>query len=90
MTAVIECADGVIDYCFGREAELLVTTGGVTGGVTRRIESPLEYPTGNGYDHEIAALIDAIRTRAPAAPVTLADAVMTQRLLEREISMLTA
>ncbi len=86
MTARIECERGTLDYCFGREPELLVTH----NGVTRAIESPLEYPAGNGYDFEIAALLAAIAANAPLAPVTLADAAMTQRLLERELRCLTS
>ena len=84
MVATIDCERATIDFRLGREAELVV----VEDGVARDIVVGHDYPAGNGYDHEIAALVEAIRGGARSAPVTLADAAKTQRLLDREIAAL--
>ncbi|MFZ9913957.1 MAG: hypothetical protein ACO3IB_01275, partial [Phycisphaerales bacterium] len=84
MVATIECERAVIDFRLGREAELVV----VEDGVQRALVAGVDYPSGNGYDHEIAALVFAILRGATRAPVTLADAAATQRLLDREIAQL--
>jgi len=86
MVASIECERGVIDFRLGREPELLV----LVDGEAREVVAGRDYPLGTGYDHEIAALLTAIRGRHPRAPVTLADAARTQRLLDREIAALGA
>ena len=82
MVASIQCERAVIDFRLGREQELIV----VEDGVQRALVAGSDYPSGTGYDHEIAALVEAIRTGAAQAPVTLADAAATQRLLDREIA----
>ncbi|MFM7050988.1 MAG: Gfo/Idh/MocA family protein [Planctomycetota bacterium] len=85
MVATIECERAVIDFRLGREHELVV----VEDGVQRALVAGADYPTGNGYDHEIAALVQAIMRGAARAPVTLSDAAATQRLLDREIAQLS-
>jgi ActR/RegA family two-component response regulator len=82
MVASIQCERAVIDFRLGREHELVV----VEDGAQRAMVAGRVYPTGTGYDHEIAAMVDAIRAGATEAPVTLADAAATQRLLDREIA----
>ena len=84
MVASIECERGVIDFRLGRDPELLV----LVDGEPQVIVAGRDYPLGTGYDHEIAALLSAIRAGKSAAPVTLADAARTQRLLDREIARL--
>lgn len=84
MVASIQCERAVIDFRLGREPELLV----VEQGVESPILAGRDYPTGTGYDHEIAAFIAAIREGASDAPVTLRDAAGTQRLLDRELAQL--
>jgi predicted dehydrogenase len=84
MVASIQCERAVIDFRLGREHELVV----VEEGVQRALLAGRDYPTGTGYDHEIAALVGAIRAGDAEAPVTLADAAATQRLLDREIAQL--
>ncbi len=86
MVATIECERAVIDYRFGREAELEVHE--FETGARRAIAAGVDYPTGNGYDHEIAALVAAIARGDREAPVTLADAARSQRLLDREAAAL--
>jgi predicted dehydrogenase len=82
MVASIECERAFIDFRLGREHELVV----IEDGAQRAIAAGSDYPLGTGYDHEIAAMVDAIRAGATQAPVTLADAAATQRLLDREIA----
>jgi predicted dehydrogenase len=84
MVATIDCERATIDFRLGRDSELLV----IEDGVARDLAPGRDYPTGNGYDHEIAALVGAIARGDRAAPVTLADAARTQRLLDREIASL--
>jgi predicted dehydrogenase len=84
MVASIQCERAVIDFRLGREHELIV----LEDGVQRAIVAGQDYPAGTGYDHEIAKLVAAIRAGAREAPVTLADAAATQRLLDREIACL--
>ena len=84
MVASIQCERAVIDFRLGREHELVV----VEDGVQRALHAGRDYPSGTGYDHEIAAMAGAIRACATEAPVTLADAAATQRLLDREIKQL--
>ena len=84
MVASIQCERAVIDFRLGREQELVV----VEDGTQRVIQAGIDYPAGTGYDHEIAALVGAIRRGAANAPVTLADAAATQRLLDLEIRQL--
>jgi hypothetical protein len=74
----------VIDFRLGREPELMV----VENGSPRAVSAGIAYPNGTGYDHEIAALLDAIRAGNTQAPVTLSDAARTQRLLDRELAAL--
>ena len=84
MVATIECERAVIDFRLGREPELMV----VENGSPRAVSAGIAYPNGTGYDHEIAALLDAIRAGNTQAPVTLSDAARTQRLLDRELAAL--
>jgi predicted dehydrogenase len=84
MVASIQCERAMIDFRLGREHELVV----LENGVQRPIVAGADYPAGSGYDHEIAALVAAIRSGAREAPVTLADAAATQRLLDRELGQL--
>ncbi len=84
MVASIQCERAVIDFRLGREHELVV----VEDGVQRGLVAGVDYAAGTGYDHEIAALVAAIREGAAGAPVTLADAAATQRLLDRELASL--
>lgn len=84
MVASIQCERAVIDFRLGREHELIV----VEDGVQRTLTAGRDYPAGTGYDQEIAALVAAIRSGATEAPVTLADAAATQRLLDLEIANL--
>ena len=84
MVASIQCERAMIDFRLGREHELVV----LEDGVQRPIVAGADYPAGSGYDHEIAALVAAIRAGAWEAPVTLADAAATQRLLDRELGQL--
>ena len=84
MVASIQCERAVIDFRLGREHELVV----VEDGAQRAMLAGRDYPTGTGYDHEIAAMVGAIRAGATKAPVTLADAAATQRLLDSEIGRL--
>ena len=84
MVATIECERGILDFRLGRDPELLV----LVDGVAQPIRAGIDYPAGSGYDGEIRALIAAIRSGAREAPVTLADAARTQRLLDREIAAL--
>jgi predicted dehydrogenase len=86
MVASIECERGVIDFRLGRDPELLV----LVDGEPQAIVAGRDYPLGTGYDHEIAALLAAIRPGKDSAPVTLADAARTQRLLDREIAAIGA
>lgn len=85
MTARIECEGATIDFSLGRQPELVVRDG--------ERETPIvagaDYPIGNGYEHEVCALIAALRTRSARAPVTLADAARTQRLLDAELASLS-
>lgn len=83
MVATIDCERAVIDFRLGRDPELVVVD--AAGDAPRGLVPGRDYPVGNGYDHEIAALVAAIRAGGPA-PVTLADAAATQRLLDREIA----
>lgn len=85
MTATVECEHAVIDFRLGREPELIV----VEDGAQRVIRAGVDYPDGNGYDGEIQAMVTAIQTGGDA-PVTLADAAATQRLLDREIAAMVA
>lgn len=80
MTAVVECESGVLDFALGREPELRV----IANGVQRALVAGQDYPVGSGYDHEVCALVTALARGANRAPVTLADAAATQRLLDRE------
>jgi predicted dehydrogenase len=98
MTATIECERATIDFQLGREPELMVRVpaSGSTPGTTREasqdthaVRAGSDYPTGTGYDHEVRALLRAIASRSPKAPVTLADAAATQRLLDREAAELS-
>ncbi|MGA1223365.1 MAG: Gfo/Idh/MocA family protein [Phycisphaerales bacterium] len=84
MEAVIECDDATIDFAIQRSPELLLTT----DGATRELVAGSDYPGGSGYDHEVQALIDAIARGDRSAPVTLAEAAATQRLLDREAALL--
>lgn len=86
MVASIECERGVIDFRLGRKPELVV----LVDGDAQEIVAGRDYPLGTGYDHEIAALLTAIRDGHRRAPVTLADAARTQRLLDRETAALGA
>ena len=87
MVASIECENGIIDFRLGREVELMVLeVDGAQRGVARAIIAGVDYATGTGYEHEIAAFLAAIRANARCAPVTLADAAATQRLLDREFA----
>ena len=61
----------------------------VEDGAQRVIRAGVDYPDGNGYDGEIQAMVTAIQTGGDA-PVTLADAAATQRLLDREIAAMVA
>ncbi len=83
MTASIVCDDATLDFRLGRDPELLVRR----VGSELAVAAGIEYPAGTGYDHEIDALVAAIRGRERAAPVTLADAAATQRLLDREAAL---
>ena len=85
MTARIECERGTLDFSIAREPELVVTQGSVQSTVV----AGRDYPSGSGYDAEVSALLTAIEQGARAAPVTLADAAMTQRLLDREVALLS-
>jgi len=85
MTAEIVCEKATLDFDLMRDPELRVVS--AADGSISTIVAGREYPTGNGYDHEIAALIRAIASGGPA-PVTLGDAARTQRLLDREIAAL--
>ncbi|MFM1824368.1 MAG: hypothetical protein RI967_2634, partial [Planctomycetota bacterium] len=82
MVATIECERGVIDFRLGRDPELVV----VVDGEPQPIVAGRDYPNGTGYDHEVSALVGAILAKSENAPVTLADAARTQRLLLREIA----
>lgn len=82
MVATIECEGGLIDFRLGREPELVVVVDGEPGPIV----AGDAYPTGTGYDHEVAALVAAILAKSENAPVTLSDAARTQRLLLREIA----
>ena len=85
MTSEVVCDRATLDFDLMRDPELRVTSaadGSATALVVGR-----DYPAGNGYDHEIAALIRAIANGSPA-PVSLGDAARTQRLLDREIAAL--
>ena len=84
MVASIQCERAVIDFRLGREHELVV----VEDGAQRAMLAGRDYPTRTGYDHEIAAMVGAIRAGATEAPVPLADAAATHRLLDREIGRL--
>ncbi len=86
MVASIECERGVIDFRLGRKPELVV----LVDGDAQEIVAGRDYPLGTGYDDEIAALLTAIRDGHRRAPVTLADAARTQRLLDRETAALGA
>ncbi len=83
MTAEIVCERATLDFDLSRTPELRVIS--AENGAATDLVAGHDYPAGNGYDHEIAALIAAIRAGGPA-PVTLADAASTQRLLDREIA----
>jgi predicted dehydrogenase len=83
MTATITCDDATLDFRLGRDPELLVRRAGSETAVV----AGTDYPHGTGYDHEIGALVAAIRGRKRAAPVTLRDAAATQRLLDREAAL---
>ncbi len=90
MVASIECENGIIDFRLGRDVELTVLeVDGAQRGVERAIVAGVDYATGVGYEHEIAAFLAAIRAGATCAPVTLADAAATQRLLDREFAAMT-
>lgn len=84
MTARIECERGTMDFSIGRDPELTVTQGAASSAIV----AGRDYPNGSGYDAEVSELLAAIRSGARAAPVTLADAAATQRLLDREIALL--
>ncbi len=84
MTAQIVCTHATIDFDLMRKPELLVRHAG--NDTVQVLAAGVDYPTGNGYDHEIAACLAAVRARG-VAPVTLRDAAATQRLLDREIAL---
>ena len=83
MTAEIACERATLDFDLMRTPELRVVS--ADDGRVTELAAGRDYPSGNGYDHEIAALVEAIRSGG-GAPVTLADAAATQRLLDREIA----
>jgi predicted dehydrogenase len=85
MTAEVVCEKATLDFDLMRDPELRVVS--TADGSVSTIVAGREYPLGNGYDHEIAALIRAIASGG-TAPVTLGDAARTQRLLDREIAAL--
>ena len=85
MTAEVVCESATVDFDLMRDPELRVVS--AADGSILTIVAGRDYPTGNGYDHEIAALIRAIADGG-SAPVTLGDAARTQRLLDREIAAL--
>lgn len=85
MSATIECERGTMDFLLGRVPELLLRT----ADGERPVEVGGEYPEGSGYDFEIRAMLSALESGATAAPVTLADAAATQRLLDRECAQLS-
>jgi len=86
MTARLECERATLDFAIGREPELIL----VEAGATTALVPGRDYPLGSGYDGEVCALLAAIAAGAREAPVTLADAARTQRLLDREIAQLGA
>ena len=86
MTARLECERATIDFAIGRDPELTVEE----AGTTTALVAGRDYPSGSGYDGEVCALLAAIASGARHAPVTLADAAHTQRLLDREIAQLSA
>ncbi|MFM2164652.1 MAG: hypothetical protein RL325_1089 [Planctomycetota bacterium] len=86
MAATIECEHGTIDFLLGRDPELLLRR----GAAIESVRAGADYALGTGYDFEVRALVDAIRSAAPSAPVTLDDAAATQRLLDRECAQLSA
>lgn len=99
MTAKIVCADATLDFDLMRQPELRLIhagtghagtghagTGHAETGTVEELTAGVDYPAGNGYDHEIAACIAAVK-KGEAAPVTLRDAAATQRLLDREIAL---
>ncbi|MFM7260018.1 MAG: Gfo/Idh/MocA family protein [bacterium] len=87
MTAEVVCERATIEFDLSRSPELRVVSS--ADGVVTELVAGRDYPAGNGYDHEIAALVAAIRDGRPT-PVTLADAAATQRLLDREIAAISA
>ena len=102
MTATIELERATLDFMLGRDAELIVRehpagdaargSGTTLGGAStdRPLRAGTDYPAGTGYDHEVRALLRAIVSGSPIAPVTLADAAATQRLLDREAAALSS
>lgn len=76
MEARIELENGVLDFVLGREPELTLSSRAMAAGA--------DYPHGNGYEHQISALLGAIARGASVPPVSLRDAAQTQRLLDRE------
>lgn len=84
MVATIECERAIIDFRLGREPELFV----IENGSQRAIVAGVDFPQGNGYEHEARALLTAISAGANTPPVSLSDAAQTQRLLNQELATL--
>ncbi len=77
MRMITEFESGVADFELGRTPELRVH---LASGET---EAPSLAP-GTGWDHEIAAMVEAVGTRAQAPPATMGSAATSTRVLEAE------
>ena len=81
MRMTIACSDAVIDFDLGRNDQLRVhPADGET--FTPEIDG------GDGWQAEVAAMVDAVRTGAEKPPVTLAEAAASTAVLERELRSL--
>lgn len=81
MKARLECEQATISFEFGREPEIIVES--QDGSFHEHPEASLG---GTGYDRQVQALLDAIRSDAEDPPVTLEDAAVTARVLRAEIA----
>ena len=83
MKCTIECADGSMEFDLSRDPEVVVRRS--SGEV---IEHPEASESGTGYDGEVRALVDAIRSGSTEPPVALEEAASVARILEAEVASL--
>ncbi len=81
MTARFQCERGTMTFDISRNPEVILE---LPGGLIENY--PEASHGGTGYDGQIRALVEAIRSGASEPPVTLEDAALTARVLQAEIA----